>query len=129
MADLSNYLEDAFANSLRGGTNGSSFTAPTAVYVQLHTGTPGEAGTSNVSAETDRVAIEFGAASGGVITSSNSPEWASWDAGAETISDISLWDASSGGNCLATGDLTSSRAVADGDTFRLPAGDVTITIA
>ena len=129
MTDLSNYTENAFANALRGGGNGSNFTAPAAVYVKLHTGAPGEDGTANASAETDRVAITFGASSNGTITSSNSPEWASWDAGSETISHISLWDASSAGNCLAVGALTSSKAVANGDTFRLPSGQVTLTIA
>jgi hypothetical protein len=129
MADLSNYLEGAFAEALRGGGNGTSFTAPTAVYVKLHTGDPGEAGTSNASSETDRQEIEFGAASDGVITSTVDVEWTAWDAGSETISHISGWDHVSAGNCLWKGDLAAPKSVSNGDTFRLASGDVTLTIA
>lgn len=127
MASMSNYLEDAIANALRGGGNGTSFTAPAAIYVQLHTGDPGEDGTANVSAETDRQEIQFGAASGGVITSTNTPTWDDWDAGPETITHISLWDASSAGNCLGHAALAAPKTVNNGDDIDLPAGDVTWT--
>lgn len=128
MANLSDYLENALANALRGGGAGVTFTAPAAIYVQLHDGAPGEAGTGNVSGETTRVAITFGAAAGGVITSTNAPEWEDWDAGSETLTHITLWDASTSGNCLAWGALATPRAVANDDTFRLPTGNVTLTI-
>lgn len=126
---MSNYLENAWANTIRGGGNGTSFTAPAAVYVQLHTGTPGEDGTSNVSAETDRMAIEFSAASGGVLTSTTAPSWSAWDAGSETITDVSFWDASSAGNCLGTTALAASKPMTNGDTLTLAIGDVTWTLA
>lgn len=129
MADLSNHAESAFAEALRGGGNGTNITAPSALYVKLHTGDPGEAGTSNASAETDRKEIEFGANSGGVITSSGDVEWTAWDAGSETISHISIWDDPSAGNCWLVGDLAAPKSVSNGDTFRLASGDVTITIA
>jgi hypothetical protein len=129
MADLSNYLENAWANTLRGGGAGTSFTAPAALYVKLHTGDPGEDATLNASAETDRMEIQFGASADGVITSTTAQEWAAWDAGAETISHVSVWDASTAGNPVAKGALTASKAVANSDTFRLPIGDVTLTIA
>ena len=47
MTDISNYLENAWANTIRGGGNGTNYTAPAAVYVKLHTGAPGEDGTAN----------------------------------------------------------------------------------
>lgn len=129
MADLSNYIENAFANALRGGGNGVSYTAPAAIYAQLHTGVPGEDGIANVSGTTERQEIEFGAASNGEIVSTTAPEWASWSAGAETVSHVSIWDADEDGNCIATGVLASSKTMADGDTFRLPIGNVTLTIS
>lgn len=122
---LSNYLEDAIANALRGGGNGTSFTAPANVYAKLHTGDPGEAGTSNAAGETTRQAVTFAASSGGVISLSNTPTWTSVST-SETYSHVSLWDNSTAGNCLGSGALTASKAVIAGDTFTLSALTVTL---
>ena len=122
----SNYLENAFANALRGGGNGTSYTAPAAVYVKLHTGDPGEDGTSNAAGNTSRQAVEFGAVSGGVISLTNSPSWTSVST-TETYSHISLWDNSTAGNCLGAGALSSSVSVTAGDTFNLTALTYTFT--
>ena len=129
MADLTNYAENAFANALRGGGNGTGVTAPSALYLQLHTGDPGEDATSNVSAETTRVEIEFGAASDGTITSTTEQEWASWSAGSESITHASVWDAASAGNPWFKGDLNSSVSITDGNAVRFQAGQVTFTVA
>jgi len=122
----SNYLENAFANALRGGGNGSSFTAPSAVYAKLHTGDPGEDGTSNAAGNTSRQAVEFGAASGGVISLTNTPSWTNVST-TETYSYVSLWDNSTAGNCLGSGALTAGVSVTAGDTFTLTALTVTLT--
>ena len=101
-------------------------TAPTAgtVYVKLHTGDPGSAGTSNASGVTTRSAATFGsAATGGVGTMTNTPSWSM--TGTETISHISLWDASSAGNFLQSAALTASKNVTNGDTLTL----TTLTLA
>ena len=123
---MSDYLENAIGNALRGGGNGTSYTAPAAVYAKLHTGDPGEAGTSNAAGNTTRQAVEFGAASGGVISLSNSPSWTAVST-TETYSHISLWDNSTAGNCLGAGALSSSVAVTAGDTFNLTALTYTFT--
>ena len=44
----SNYLDNAWANTIRGGGNGTTYTAPAAVYVKLHTGAAGEDGTETL---------------------------------------------------------------------------------
>lgn len=95
-------------------------TAPTAgtVYVKLHTGDPGSAGTSNASGVTTRSSATFGsAASGGTATMTNTPSWSM--TATETISHISLWDASTSGNFLWSGALTASKSVSNGDTLNL----------
>lgn len=122
----SNYLENAFANALRGGGNGTSYTAPAAVYAKLHTGDPGEDGTSNAAGNTSRQAVEFGAASGGVISLTNTPSWTNVST-TETYSYVSLWDNSTAGNCLGSGALSSSVSVTSGDTFTLTALTITLT--
>lgn len=116
---LSNYLEDAFCNALRGGGNGSNFTAPAAVYMKLHTGDPGENGTANAATETSRKEVQFGASSGGVISLSNSPQWTNIS-GSEDASHFSLWDDSAAGNCLGSGVLTANAYTA-GDTLTVTA--------
>lgn len=113
---FSNYTEGKVLDHVLGTT---SWTMPTGVYAQLHTGAPGEDGTSNVSAETTRQAATFNAASGGSATLSNTPTWSTWSAGTETISHVTLWDASTSGNCLDWGALSASKQVQDGDDFEL----------
>jgi hypothetical protein len=97
-------------------------------YVKLHVGDPGETGTANAAGETTRKAASFGASSGGTATSDADLTWTNV-ASSETYSHISLWDASSGGNCLGSGALTTPKAVNAGDTFVLPSGQVTFTSA
>jgi len=123
---LSNYLEDAIANALRGGGAGTSYTAPAAIYAKLHTGDPGEDGTANAAGNTSRQAVTFGASSGGVISLSNTPSWTNVST-SETYSYVSLWDNSTAGNCLGSGAMTAGVAVVAGDTFTLTALTVTIT--
>lgn len=123
---MSNYLEDAVANALRGGGNGTSYTAPAAVYAKLHTGDPGEDGTSNAAGNTTRQAVTFGASSNGVISLSNSPSWTNVST-SETYSHVSLWDNSTAGNCLGSGAMSSSVTVTAGDTFNLTALTYTFT--
>lgn len=111
---------------LDGITRTGSFPTAGTVFVRLHTGDPGAAGTANSSAVTTRSAATFGsAASGGVGTMTNTPSWSM--TGTETISHISLWDASTSGNFLWSVALTASKAVSNGDTLNL--SSLTLTIS
>ena len=112
---ISNYAE---LKILDHTTGTASWTAPAAVYLKLHTGDAGEAGTSNAATETTRKVVTFSAASSGSIASSGTVSWTSV-AATETYSHWSLWDASTAGNCLWTGALSSSASVTAGDTFQI----------
>lgn len=112
---ISNYAEEKILDHLTGTT---SWTAPSGVYVKLHTGDPGEACTSNAATEATRKVITFSAASSGAITSAATIEWTNVST-TETYSHWSLWDASTGGNALWYGALSSSAAVTAGDTFQI----------
>lgn len=99
---------------------GTAFTAPSTANVKLHTGDPGSAGTSNASAETTRKALTWSAASAGSkAIAATLPSWATWSAGSETISHISVWDNISAGNFLFSVALTASKSVTNGDTLNL----------
>lgn len=105
----------------------TAFTAPTNVYVKLHTGDPGSAGTANASAETTRKLVAWSAAGSGSKSMSGTLPWASWPAGTETLTHISVWDNVSAGNFLFSGALGTSRVVNNGDTFNLTALTVALT--
>jgi hypothetical protein len=99
------------------GRTGTTFTAGS-LYVQLHTGDPGSAGTANASAVTTRYAATFSAASAGSMAlTSMGGTYAM--TGTETISHISLHDASTAGNFLWSVALTASKSVINGDTLSL----------
>lgn len=119
----SNYLEDAINDAVCTPTPVLDINA---VYVKLHLGDPGEAGTSNAAAETTRKVVTFAASSGGVSASNAAVEWTSYPT-AETVSHISLWDASTSGNCLGSGALASSKLMANGDTLNIASGALTFT--
>lgn len=106
----------------------TAFTAPSNVYVKLHTGDPGSAGTANASANTTRVVLAWAAASAGSkAIQATLPSWAAWASGTETISHISIWDNISAGNFLYSVALTASKQVANGDTLNLTAHTFSFT--
>jgi hypothetical protein len=96
-------------------------------YVQLHTGAPGASGTSNVAGETTRKKVTLGSPSSGVRKSSTAPEWTAVST-SETYKYISLWDASTAGNCVWCIQLEAEKAVSSGDTAKLPSEALTLTL-
>jgi hypothetical protein len=94
---------------------GGTATSYTSLYVKLHTGDPGAAGTSNASAETTRQVTTWSASASGSRAISNTPTWSTWSAGSETLTHISLWSASTAGTFVRSIALTASKAVANGD--------------
>lgn len=117
----------AVANGLLDALFRNVSYANAAVWVKLHTGDPGSAGTANAATETDRVQATFSAASGGAITNSADLEWLAVAAG-ETYSHISLWTASTAGTFLGSDALNASKTVNAGDNFTIPAGDLDATL-
>lgn len=107
----------AHANNLLEIYRGSNFTAPSNVYVQLHVGDPGAAGTSNQAAVTTRNTMTWNAASAGSMTRNTSSAYSMTTS--ETISHVSFWSASAAGTCYRTAALTSSVPVVNGSSFTL----------
>lgn len=124
----SNYAEAKIADHMLGTT---AWTMPTGVYIKLHlAGDPLEDGTGVPAVESTRKVVTFGAASvgTGIATSNLAAEWTSVST-TETYENFSLWDAVTGGNCLATGALTGAVAVTAGDNFTIASGDLTVTVS
>jgi len=126
---FTNHTEDLVLKFLL--TTGTA-TRPTEWYVGLFTAAPGETGggtevsgsaytrktasfTVSGTAPTEATnasAIEFDTATG------------SWG----TITHIGLFDAATSGNMLVYAELTASKTIGSGDVFRIPAGDLDITL-
>lgn len=115
------------ANKMLSLVDTASVDGYSETYVQLHTGDPGATGTANVSGETDRVAVTWAASSGGSKSMTGTLEWASWTAGNETISHITLWDSSTGGAFIWSGALTTAKAVGNTDTLQITSLTLSLT--
>ena len=109
-------------------TNGAA-TRPTAWYVALFTTDPGEtgAGTEISGGSYARTAVTF-TVTGDTASNSAGVEFPAATANWGTITHIGIMDASSGGNMIIHAALTASKAIADGDVFRIPTGDLDITL-
>lgn len=105
--------------------NKTTFTAPAATYIELHTADPGASGTTSVAGSSTRVAATFGAASGGAIALSNSPAFTGTTT--ETITHIAVWSASTGGTFLWSAALTTSKPINSGDTLTFTTVGVSVT--
>lgn len=115
-------------NHIKGAAS-TTFTSPTQLYIRLHTADPGAAGTTSVSTGggATGVAISFAtAASNAIALTGTQPSWASLTA-TETISHISVWDASTAGNFLWSAALTASKSVVAGDTLTLTTCTLTLS--
>lgn len=131
MSSFTNYTENLALTWL---FTGSSATRPTAWFVGLFTAAPSDTGggtevsgsgyarvaTGTISGSgtattfTNAAAIEFAAASGG-----------NWG----TIGWAAIFDASTSGNMIAWAPLTTAKAINDGDIFRIPASNLSITLS
>ena len=99
------------------GRTGTTFTAGV-LYIALHTADPGATAATAASAVTTRYAVTFSASSAGSMAlTSMGGTWSM--TATETISHISLWDASTAGNFLWSVALTTSKSVINGDTLSL----------
>lgn len=121
---MAGQLTVAGRNAILDGT-----AMPDPMFLQLHTGDPTDAGTANVSTDVasgSRMQVEFDAASAGATDNTNE-ETASITV-SETISHWSLWSLGTGGVCWWYGSWDTSRAYVNGDTARVVAGDLDLSI-
>ena len=130
MSAMSDYLENKLVDlTLRG----QAFTAPATLYVSLHTTATTDAGggTEVSGGSYARVAVTAnltnfaGTQSAGSTTASTGTGGATSNNGTitfpsptgnwGTVSHFGIWDASSGGNLLFHGALTTSKTINNGD--------------
>lgn len=128
MSAASDYLELKVLDHTLGT---AAYTAPSAVYVGLYTSSPADddSGTEVSGGSYARQAATFAAASNGSASTSATITFPAATANWGTIGFISVHDASSAGNLLYHGAVTTSKTIETGDTFQISSGNLTITLA
>jgi hypothetical protein len=140
MPGFSNYLEDLVINATLRGTAWPAWTTGSH-HVSLHTADPTDAGTGTevTGGSYARVAVTRAsgswaapADSSGAQATSNSgavtfpSPTANWG----TVTYFAIWDASTAGNMLGSGALTTSRTINNGDQApSFAAGALTLSVA
>ena len=128
MSEMSNYLENALIN---GTLRGTTYTAPSTVYLALYTTDPTDADTgTEVSGNAyARQSITMGAPSNGVSTNSAAIEFPQATGSWGTVAYIGIRDALTTGNLLYHSPLDTSKAIDTGDIFKIAAGSLSVTLA
>lgn len=128
MAEISNYLENALIN---GTIRGTTYTAPSTVYVGLYTSDPTDAntGTEVSGGSYARTAVTFAAPSNGVTTNNADVTFTQATASWGTVGWIGILDASTSGNLLYHTQLDVAKSIDSGDIFKIATGSLSVTLA
>jgi len=123
---FTNHLETEILDHVFGG---SAYTAPSTLYLGLYTSAPSDTGggTELSGSGYARQAMAM-SVSGNTASNSAVEEFATATGSWGTVTHVGVFDASTSGNLLAYGALSASKAIATGDVFRIPAGDLDITL-
>lgn len=107
----------------------SSATRPTSWYIGLFTAPPGEAGggTEVSGVSYVREAVTF-TVTGDTASNSAAVEWPVAGGSWGTITDLAIFDAVTAGNMIGYATLTAAKTIATGDVFRIPLGDLDVTL-
>jgi len=125
---FTNFLETEILDHVFAG---SAYTAPSTHYLALFTAAPGETGggtevtTSGTAYVRQSVAFTT---TGNTTSNTASVEYATATASFGTVSHVGVFDAVTGGNLMAYATLASAKSIDTGDVFRVPTGDLDITL-
>ena len=123
---FTNFLETEILDHVFAG---AAYTAPGTKYIGLFTAAPGETGggTEVSGSAYARQSMAF-STSGATTSNSAAVEFPTATGSWGTITHVGIFDAVSSGNLMVYATLTASKAITTGDVFRVPAGDLDITL-
>ena len=124
---FSNYLETEILDHVFAG---AAYTAPGTKYLALFTAVAdGEAGsvTEVTGGGYARQTVAF-TTSGNTTSNNAAVEFPTATANYGTVTHVGVYDASSSGNLMAYAALSSNKTIETGDVFRVPSGDLDITL-
>lgn len=115
-------------------TNAAAPTRPTAWWVALFTTAPSDAGggtevTGGSYARQQVTTFSVSGTNPTTATTTVNLEWPTATGSWGTITHVAIMSASSGGTMYAYATLSASKTIASGDVFRIPSGDLDITLA
>ena len=123
---FTNFLETEILDHVFAG---AAYSAPSTHYLGLFTAAPGEAGGGTELSGSAYVRKSVAFTTSGNTTSNNAAvEFPTATGSWGTVTHVGVFDASSSGNLMAYATLSSSKAIATGDVFRVPSGDLDITL-
>jgi hypothetical protein len=125
MSAASNYLENELLDHALG--TGAALAQPSNVYVGLFTSADSTGATA--ANGYSRQTATFGAASGGSASNSGNLTFTASGGNWGTITHVAVHDASSSGNVLFYGALTTAKTIEDGDSFQIATSNLTISLA
>ena len=124
---FSNYLETEILDHVFAG---AAYTAPSTKYLALFTAVAdGEAGsvTEVTGGGYARQTVAF-TTSGNTTSNNAAVEYPTATANYGTVTHVAVFDASTSGNMMAYAALSSNKTIETGDVFRVPSGDLDITL-
>jgi hypothetical protein len=124
---FSNFLETEILDHVFAG---AAYTAPSTKYLALFTAVAdGEAGsvTEVTGGGYARQTVAF-TTSGNTTSNNAAVEYPTATANYGTVTHVGVYDASSSGNLMAYAALSSNKTIETGDVFRVPSGDLDITL-
>ena len=125
---FTNFLETEILDHVFAG---AAYSAPGTHYLALFTAAPGETGggtevtTSGTAYARQSVAFTT---TGNTTSNTAAVEYSTATASFGTVSHVGVFDAATGGNLMAYASLASSKVIDTGDVFRVPTGDLDITL-
>lgn len=131
---LSDYTEQALVNWLCRGT--AMPTAPANVYIAAFTASPTDAASGGEVVGNGYARIQVAASTaqwsahgtGGPSSNVNDITFAAATGSWGTVTHVARFDASSGGNMLDWGALSTSKSIASGDQLKIAAGSYPLTV-
>ena len=124
---FTNFLETEILDHVFAG---AAYTAPSTKYLALFTAiSDGEAGsvTELSGSAYARQSVAF-TTSGNTTSNNAAVEFPTATGSWGTVTHVGVYDASTSGNLMAYATLSSSKAIETGDVFRVPSGDLDITL-
>jgi len=123
---FSNFLETEILDHVFAG---AAYTAPATLYLALYTAAPGETGggTEVSGGAYARQSVAF-TTTGNTTSNSAAVEYPTATASFGTVTHVGVFDALTSGNLMAYATLSSSKTIDTGDVFRVPTGDLDITL-
>jgi len=127
MAEFTDFMENKIIDHM---LRNQAYTPPSTIYLALFTSAPSDAGggTEVSGGSYARQAVTLSAASGGASENSADITFPQATADWGTITHVALMDAETGGNMLMHTAIDASKTVNNGDTFKINAGDLDVTV-